>query len=94
MFWQGGGKKRLRNQIEKIMEIPATNIETHTIGKNDDELLTIYFHRNDNQSENGHSRLQKSDVHEEKQQFGSSVKSSNGNSSLLEHNLRPSERKR
>lgn len=50
MFWQGGGKKRLKNQIEKMMEIPATNIEVNTIGKNDDELLTIYYHRNDHHS--------------------------------------------
>jgi hypothetical protein len=36
MFWQGGGKKRLKNQIEKIMEIPQPQIEPNTIGNNDD----------------------------------------------------------
>ena len=47
MFWQGGGKKRLKNQIEKFMEIAPTKIEKGIIGKNDEELLCIYYNRHD-----------------------------------------------
>jgi len=45
MFWQGGGKKRLKNQIEGKMEVPTPPFAVGTIGRNDDELLYIYFHR-------------------------------------------------
>jgi hypothetical protein len=47
MFWQGGGKKRLKNQIEKFMEVPQQQIEKDAIGKNDDELLPIYYYRDE-----------------------------------------------
>jgi hypothetical protein len=45
MFWQGGGKKRLKNQIEMKMELPPTAVPKDIIGKTDDELLPIYYHR-------------------------------------------------
>ena len=48
MFWQGGGKKRLRYQIEKIMEVPHVEVESGVIGKNDDQLLIIYYNRHIN----------------------------------------------
>jgi hypothetical protein len=35
MFWQGGGKKRLKYQIEKVMEIPSKNLEKGAIGYTD-----------------------------------------------------------
>lgn len=45
MFWQGGGKKRLKHQIENIMEVPQHQVDSNAIGKNDDELLHIYYYR-------------------------------------------------
>lgn len=45
MFWQGGGKKRLKHQIENIMEVPQRQVDRNAIGKNDDELLHIYYYR-------------------------------------------------
>lgn len=45
MFWQGGGKKRLKHQIENIMEVPQHQVDRNAIGKNDDELLQIYYFR-------------------------------------------------
>lgn len=45
MFWQGGGKKRLKHQIEKVMEVPLLNLDQHAIGTNDNQLLTIYYQR-------------------------------------------------
>jgi len=35
MFWQGGGKKRLKYQIEKVMEIPSRIVEKGVIGHTD-----------------------------------------------------------
>lgn len=51
MFWQGGGKKRLRHQIENIMEVPQHQVDRNAIGKNDDELLHIYYYRDGNSKE-------------------------------------------
>ena len=45
MFWQGGGKKRLKNQIEQKMETAPFKFEPGRIGRNDEELLAIYYHR-------------------------------------------------
>ena len=36
MFWQGGGKKRLKNQIEAKVEVSAQSFQPGTIGKTDD----------------------------------------------------------
>lgn len=35
MFWQGGGKKRLRNHIETHMEVPVAPFVPGVLGKND-----------------------------------------------------------
>jgi len=52
MFWQGGGKKRLRTQIESVLEVPRKVIEKGVVGHIDEELLMIYYYRD---QENGNN---------------------------------------
>lgn len=45
MFWQGGGKKRLRHQIERAMEPARSSGEPPAVGQDDEQLLVIYYER-------------------------------------------------
>lgn len=45
MFWQGGGKKRLRHQIDKAMEPARSSAELPAVGQDDEQLLVIYYER-------------------------------------------------
>lgn len=45
MFWQGGGKKRLKQQIEHKMEVAPAEFDPKKIGTNDDDLILIYYYR-------------------------------------------------
>lgn len=45
MFWQGGGRKRLKNLIEQKMEVAPSPFEPGKIGRTDDDLIHIYYHR-------------------------------------------------
>jgi hypothetical protein len=45
MFWQGGGKKRLKQQIETAMEVAPVSYQPGQLGRSDEELLMIYYYR-------------------------------------------------
>jgi len=49
MFWQGGGRKRLKQQIDRAMEVSLPEIDKFTVGRSDDELFIIYYNRDQNE---------------------------------------------
>jgi hypothetical protein len=53
MFWQGGGKKRLRHQIERAMEPARSSVELPAVGQDDEQLLVIYYQREQEREERG-----------------------------------------
>lgn len=49
MFWQGGGKKRMVQMIGNRLQSNKEQVDINNlcIARNDDELLFLYYHRDE-----------------------------------------------
>jgi len=49
MFWQGGGKKRMQEIITSRLQCQrdSTSFDNLDIARTDDQLLLLYYNRND-----------------------------------------------